>query len=69
MSDYLKCPLCGAPLDLEQETDHTLNHSCRACDYTGPSVSKYSRRDVIVIQEAQNALIAAALERARKGEA
>lgn len=66
MSEYLKCPLCGAPLDLEQETDSTANHSCRACDYTGPSVYKYSRRDVVAIQEEQNALIAAALERARQ---
>jgi hypothetical protein len=52
-------------LELEQETEKTHNHFCTKCDYTGPSVFHYSRRNVVAIQVAQNALIAAALERAR----
>jgi hypothetical protein len=69
MSEYLKCPLCGAPLELDSECHGVSNYSCYRCDYEGPSVSNYTRRNVIAIQEAQNALIADALERARKGEA
>jgi uncharacterized Zn finger protein len=69
MSEYLKCPLCGAPLDQEAESDNTINMTCNKCGYIGPSVYKYSRWDVVAMQEEQNALIAAALERARKGDA
>ena len=25
MSEYLKCPLCGAPMDQEAESDNTVN--------------------------------------------
>ena len=66
MSEHLKCPLCGAPMDQEAESDNTINMTCNKCGYTGPSVYKYSHWDVVAMQEEQNALIAAALERARQ---
>lgn len=62
MSEYLKCPLCGKPLVI----DPGWSHWCEACGYTGPTSFAHSRRNVIAIQEAQNALIAAALERAKQ---
>ena len=68
MSEILTCPLCGAEMYIESETETAVYFECPKCDYSGPPVYIYSRRNVVEIQRQQNALIAAALERARKGE-